>query len=34
MIATPQGKDGSFRDPVHNTFVPLALLSSGDMLGP
>ncbi len=25
-----QAKDGSFGDPVHNTFAPLALLASGD----
>lgn len=25
-----QGKDGSFGDPVHNTFAPLALLASGE----
>ena len=25
-----QTKDGSFGDPVHNTFAPLALLASGD----
>ena len=25
-----QSKDGSFGDPVHNTFAPLALLASGD----
>jgi hypothetical protein len=25
-----QGQDGSFGDPVHNTFTPLALLASGD----
>jgi len=26
-----QAKDGSFGDPVHNTFAPLALLASGDV---
>lgn len=27
-----QEKDGSFGDPVHNTFAPLALLASGDKM--
>jgi hypothetical protein len=29
-LVTQQGEDGSFGDPVHNTFAPLALLASGD----
>ncbi|MFO0796325.1 MAG: DUF6288 domain-containing protein [Gemmataceae bacterium] len=29
-LVTQQAKDGSFGDPVHNTFAPLALLASGD----
>jgi hypothetical protein len=28
-LVTQQGEDGSFGDPVHNTFAPLALLASG-----
>jgi hypothetical protein len=29
-LVAHQEKDGSFGDPVHNTFAPLALLASGD----
>lgn len=29
-LVSHQSKDGSFGDPVHNTFAPLALLASGD----
>ena len=30
FLVKSQGADGSFGDPVHNTFAPLALLASGD----
>ena len=29
-LVAQQAEDGSFGDPVHNTFAPLALLASGD----